>query len=183
LRELDINWEVAIILDSLLRLEKNINVVLTKQYREQKVTNFKRALIANKNNSNIFIRLHCDTGAGSGYTIYYPDRKGCKNGYCGPSYDIIKESRIAAMIIFDSLKTLLSNALNSNGVKGDSRTFIGAKQGALTGSIFSKVSVVLVEMVFLSNKKDVLFINGYAQKLKIAKALKSGIMDYLHRRG
>jgi len=42
--------------------------------------------------------------------------------------------------------------LKDGGVRGDSKTLIGSKQGALTGSIFSQVPIVTIEMVVLAIK-------------------------------
>ena len=47
-------------------------------------------------------------------------------------------------------------------------------EGALTGSIFSKVPTVLVEMVFLTNPADADWIKQDRNKALMAKALAAG---------
>jgi N-acetylmuramoyl-L-alanine amidase len=64
-------------------------------------------------------------------------------------------------------------------VRGDSRTAVGEKQGALTGSVFSEVPVVLIEMVTLSNKHDAAFIKDAAGQSLMAQAIASGIARYV----
>jgi N-acetylmuramoyl-L-alanine amidase len=74
---------------------------------------------------------------------------------------------------------VLAGVLKDGGVRGDSKTFVGSKQGALTGSIFSQVPAVLVEMVVLSNKEDAEFIKTEDGQMKMAKAIAEGIKLYL----
>lgn len=75
---------------------------------------------------------------------------------------------------------VLKGTLRDNGVKGDTATKIGGQQGALTGSIYSKVPAITVEMVFLSSKTDAAFIETEKGQEKMANALAAGITQYLH---
>lgn len=68
-----------------------------------------------------------------------------------------------------------NNKLRDNGVKGDEDTFIGRRQGALTGSIFSEAPTILVEMVFLTNPKDAEWIKQDRNKQTMARALAAGV--------
>jgi len=61
------------------------------------------------------------------------------------------------------------------GLRSDAATYIGGQQGALTGSIYSRVPVVLVEMVTLSHRGDDAFIATDAGQLSMARALTAGI--------
>jgi len=84
LSENTLNWQVA------QRLEQHLSAmgiayVVTKQSLHQLVTNRRRAEIANGDNpyrraSSLFVRLHCDTGSGRGFTWYYPDRRAANMG-------------------------------------------------------------------------------------------------------
>jgi N-acetylmuramoyl-L-alanine amidase len=65
--------------------------------------------------------------------------------------------------------------LKDNGLRGDEETLIGGRQGALTGSIFSKVPTVLVEMVFLTNSKDAEWIRQEGNKKAMARSLATAI--------
>ena len=71
----------------------------------------------------------------------------------------------------------LARYLHDGGVLGDSKTFVGSKQGALTGSVFSQVPVVTVEMVVLSHKADAQFIESESGSSQIAEAIAAGIRN------
>lgn len=173
--EVTINWQIALQLKQYL-IAKGFAVVLTKQSLNQYITNKDRAAIANKYKANLFLRLHCDYGNGSGITFYYPSKQGKKYGVVGPSPQVISRSKIFAYKINSITGKILNGYLKNNGVKGDNQTFIGSKQGALTGSIFSQVPTVLVEMVFLNNKKDTNFIKSKSGQNLMVKALGEGVI-------
>ena len=142
LSENRLNWQVALRLKT--RLAKmGIAAVLTKNSENQRVTNKRRAEIANganpyKRPCALFIRLHCDEGGGRGFTWYYPDRAGRKGGVVGPPKSVQTESRRATMTLNEAMKPVLRGSLASNPIKTDAATFVGGKQGGvLTGSIYS----------------------------------------------
>ena len=60
-------------------------------------------------------------------------------------------------------------------LKGDEQTFIGGKQGALTGSIYSQVPALLVEMANLAKPADAKWIGEAENQRTIAKALLAGV--------
>ncbi len=177
-QEVVLNWKVAKYLIQNL-VTKGYTVKCTKTTLIERVTNKHRAEIANECKASLLIRLHCDTGRGSGYTLYYPNRQGKKNGKVGPSQSVIISSSTAAKAIHQGMQPKLKGVLRDNGVKGDTSTKIGKMQGALTGSIYSKVPAVTVEMVFLSNKSDARFIGSDEGQQKMAEALAEGIAEYL----
>src|SRR5437763_12585551 len=146
--EAHVDWAVASKLRDLLEA-RGYTVVLTKGAEDELVRNKDRALVANRSRAALMIRLHCDASQERGYAVYYPDRQGrSKDGTTGPSRDVIEESRRAAEAVHSALAEDLAGALNDNGVRTDNQTKVGREQGgALTGSIFSDVAVVTVEMV------------------------------------
>ncbi len=88
LREVEVVYDVAMQLKKELEEGHIARVVMTRNFRSAGssiVTNKQRAEIANKANAVLLLRLHCDTGAGSGCTIYFPDRTGKIHGLVGPS--------------------------------------------------------------------------------------------------
>jgi N-acetylmuramoyl-L-alanine amidase len=147
------------------------------------VTNRERAEIANRNSAVLLVRLHCDTGKGTGYTIYFPDQVGkAKDGKTGPSHRVITESRRAAKAFHAGMDEIIHDAptnLHDNGIKGDSATYIGGKQGALTGSVYSEVPALTVEMVYLSNPNDARSIGSNDGQQMMADALTFGIIRTL----
>lgn len=176
--EVAMNWAVAVQLKKAL-LRRGVAVVMTKSSVRQLVTNKERAQIANLSHAAVMVRLHCDTGSGSGFALYYPAQTGTKEGVTGPSRAVRTASREAAMSIHRGMSRLLVGKLKDNGIKTDSQTYIGKRQGALTGSIFSQVPVVLIEMVFLSNARDAAFIKSQSGQRQLAEAMAEGITQYL----
>jgi N-acetylmuramoyl-L-alanine amidase len=77
------------------------------------------------------------------------------------------------------MASTLEGTLKNRGVLGDSQTAVGGKQGALTGSIFSEVPVLTVEMVVLNNKADAMVIQTKAGQDQMALALANGIIQYV----
>jgi N-acetylmuramoyl-L-alanine amidase len=183
LSENRLNWQVAIRLAA--RLQKlGIPYVLTKQSENQLVTNRQRAEIANGANAyripaSAFIRLHCDAGGGSGFAWFYPDRAGSKHGVTGPPREVQIASRALAHTMNEAMKAPLKGHLKANPIKTDASTFVGGKQGGvLTGSIFSRVPTALIEMCFITNKRDARFIASAAGQEKMAEALAAGIVAW-----
>ena len=122
------------------------------------------------------VRLHCDAGSGTGFALYYPDRQGTAEGRTGPSARVMTRSRAAAVALNTAMAALLSPAhLRNGGVLGDSRTYVGSQQGALTGSIFSEVPVVTVEMAVLTNRHDARFIGSPEGQARMAGAIIAGV--------
>ena len=173
-REVDVNWAVAQALQKLLE-QKGYAVVSTKAAVGDYVTNKRRAEIANEAGADLMLRLHADSEGPGGITLYYPRRAGTTKGVAGPSREVIAASERAAKAFHRGLMASLGGQLRDNGIKGDEQTFIGAKQGALTGSIFSKVPAVLIEMGNLARASDAEWIKDPANQETLARAMLAGI--------
>ena len=183
LSENRLNWQVAKRLEAKLKA-KNIACVLTKSSENQKVTNRQRAEIANGANAYktpcaAMIRLHCDAGGGSGFAWFYPDRAATKYGVTGPPREVQIGSRNLAHTMNESMKTVLKTSLRANSIKTDASTYVGGKQGGvLTGSIFARVPTALIEMCYITNKRDAQFIGSAVGQDKMAEALAAGIVAW-----
>ena len=178
--ETHVDWAVASKLRDLLEA-RGYEVVLTKGAEDELVRNKDRALVANRARAALMIRLHCDASEERGYAVYYPDRQGrAKDGTTGPSQGVIDESRRAAEAVHGALADDLGGALNDNGVRTDMQTKVGREQGgALTGSIFSDVPVVTIEMVVLSSPQDAEFIKTEAGQQRMAEAIADGVARFV----
>lgn len=174
--EVHIAWVVSLALRDELR-ERGFDVLLTKQSESELVTNRERAEVGNRSGAMVMVRLHCDASSDSGFAVYHPDRQGTVDGVTGPSADVIARSAAAARIIHASMAEQLRGHLKDGGVRGDSRTLVGSRQGALTGSIYSRVPAVLVEMVTLSNARDAAFIKVDDGQRRMARAIADGITN------
>ena len=173
-REVEVNWAVAQALRKLLE-EHGYAVVLTKASLGEYVTNKRRAEIANEAGADLMLRLHADSEGPGGFTIYYARKQGQVKGVKGPSPAMIEASARAANAFHGALTSALRGRLKDNGVKGDEQTFIGGKQGALTGSIYSRVPALLVEMVNLAKPTDAKWISDPANQEVLAQAMFAGI--------
>jgi N-acetylmuramoyl-L-alanine amidase len=175
--EVKMAWEVARRLGTLLAAQ-GYRVVMTKAAQDEVVTNVRRAEIGNREGAVLVVRLHCDAGSDSGYAIYHPDHAATVQGRTGPSESVIRRSAAAAESLHVSMARHLAGRLKDGGVRGDSRTAVGSRQGALTGSVFSDVPVVLVEMVTLSNAHDAAFIIDPRGQSLMAQAIAEGISRF-----
>jgi N-acetylmuramoyl-L-alanine amidase len=168
-------------LEAILR-QRGIRVVMTRTQVNQVVTNRERAEIANRASADVLIRLHCDARAAAGTATYYPDRQGTVDGVTGPSRDVIVRSEALARVFHPAMIAAMGAGWGNIGILGDSKTAVGAEQGALTGSIYSRVPAITVEMVSLANQADDAFVASTAGQDRLARALAAGIEAYLASR-
>jgi N-acetylmuramoyl-L-alanine amidase len=169
-----INWVIAQKLRDDLRSAGAI-VVMTKHSENEHVTNRRRAEIANEANADIMIRLHCDAAPSRGFSIYAPDRQGTRYGVTGPEQSVIDASTAAMGSFYEGMKSVLTGTLPGRGTHGDSATYVGARQGALTGSIFAEVPTLTIEMCVLTNAQDEAFITSEAGQETMVEALRAGL--------
>lgn len=182
LTEVRANWQLAKLLRA--KLEKHgIRVVMTKSAEDKLVTNQDRAEKANTAKADLMVRLHCDASSGSGFTVYAPNQAGSIRGVRGPSAEVIRKSQACAKLFHKAMAALLRGKLRDNGLRPDQDTAVGSRHGALIGSIFSKVPVVLVEMVVLTNAKDEAFLLSAKGRSAMAEALAKGVLAALSDAG
>jgi N-acetylmuramoyl-L-alanine amidase len=173
--EIDAAWAVALRVRALLE-RTGVTVVLTKRRPEEFVTNRARAEVANRAGAALFIRLHCDSEGGSGFAIYVPERTGRSGQTVGPSAQVLRASLAAGRILHAAMHAALAGVLPDRGLHPDTDTRVGAGQGALTGSIFSHVPVVLVEMAVLTNRRDDALMASTAGQERMAAAITRGAL-------
>lgn len=174
LTELEVCWEIGKKLRTQL-VKDGYRVVLTKSTLREKVTNKRRAEIANEAGASLFLRLHCDAASGRGFATFYPDREGKVGKIMGPTADVLRSSKAAAAPFHRAAVAVLKGHLPDAGLKTDRATKIGGQQGALTGSIFARTSTILVEMVVLTNPKDEAFLRSPKGFDKMTEALAAGV--------
>jgi N-acetylmuramoyl-L-alanine amidase len=158
-------------------LEKhNIRAILTHSYIGEDLgaknaddDNRLRAKIANRNKALLFLRIHFDCPSGAS-AIYYPRLH--------PNKEVASKSREAASYIWSNLKPVLPN-VKKKGILGDEKTKIGSQKGGLlVGSKFSKVPVVLVEILPLKKEmKD--WLNRKKNRENVSEAIAKGVLEYI----
>ena len=168
--EIQAAWKVALLLKKELEAE-GITVVMTKGNQDQYVKNRDRAATANKVKANLMVRLHCDSDAGSGFAVYIPKKKGKAQGKTGPAQSVLTACAKVGPVFHSELVEALKGKLHDNGLLPDTATAVGGRYGALIGSIFSEVPVVLIEMCRLKNKSDEAFISSSKGQATMAHAL------------
>jgi N-acetylmuramoyl-L-alanine amidase len=173
--EIQANWKIALLVKQDLESD-GVTVVMTKSSENQLVTNKHRAEIANQANADIMVRLHCDggNGIGSGFAVYAPDRQGHINGVAGPSKLVITESQTAGKTFYSTVANDMRGSLPARGFHSDMATHVGSQHGALVGSIYSHVPVVLIEMCVLTTPHDEAFIMSDSGSKKLARAIADG---------
>jgi N-acetylmuramoyl-L-alanine amidase len=175
--EIETGWAVAQQLRPLLEAD-GYEVVLTKLVVDEVVTNRHRAEIGNYHDAGVIIRLHGDAVQDRGTATFYPDRQGTRFGVTGPSQAVIDGSRAFAEVFHPAMIAALGPDWNDRGIRGDSQTSVGSQQGALTGSIFSEVPVVTIEMVVITDPEDEAFIASEGGQAKMARAIQAGVNAY-----
>lgn len=176
-------WLVSLKLQKLLT-DAGYHVVMTKSSEMEKVTNKRRAEIANDAHASLMLRIHCDAGSRSGFASYYPAAQGRAGDVVGPSEEVMEASRKAANLFHPAVIKALNGAVGDRGIHTDADTMIGGRQGgALTGSIYSHVPTVLIEMAVLQNANDDEFISTDKGQDKMAKAIEKGIEAAVPRKG
>jgi N-acetylmuramoyl-L-alanine amidase len=179
--EIQVNWAVAQRLRTLLE-GSGYGVVLTKLVEEELVTNRHRAEIGTLHEADVMVRLHCDAGEHRGTATFYPDRQGERWGVTGPAPDVIAGSEAFARVFHPAVIRALGPDWTDLGIKGDSETYVGSRQGALTGSIFSTLPVVTVEMAVITQPEDEAFIASPEGQERMAEAIFAGLEAWFESR-
>ncbi len=167
-------WQTAVRLKRALILD-GYTVVMTKGSETERVTNRHRAEIANMAKAVLFLRLHADAGRHTGFATYFPARAATLRGFRGPSQAVIAASTRFSRPFHLACVSVLHGWLADYGCRTEAATGVAQKQGALTGSVYSKVPVLLVEMCVLTNPKDEAFVMSRQGEEKMTQALLAGV--------
>jgi N-acetylmuramoyl-L-alanine amidase len=171
-------WILGVELEKELK-RSGVRVVMTKSREDQYVSNVDRAKIANDNKVDLMVRLHMDAASDRGLATFYPAKQGRIGKMVGPSTDVIKQSAIAAKSFHSTVTSLLTGVLRNRGLRTDGQTAVGSRYGALTGSIYRKGPVILVEVLTITNPEDEKVFESVRDRQMIVKALHSGVLDAL----
>ena len=152
--EKSINLKVASKLAGILR-RKGHAVTMTRQ-GDQTVALEARAAIANRRGADLFVSIHADSApdpSAQGFTVYIAERAS-------------RQSQAVAQTIVRAMKT---TGLHSRGVRrADYRVLVQTAGPA-----------VLVEMGYLSNRREARKLQDNTFQNRLAAAIATGIADYL----
>ncbi|MCT4633168.1 MAG: N-acetylmuramoyl-L-alanine amidase [Firmicutes bacterium] len=161
--EYQINLEVSLKLRDAL-IEKGYDVVLTRDKNEVDLSNRQRASIATESNSDIFLRIHAD-GAGkesvNGIHVLCP---GETDKF---TVDIYEESNILS-------RTILEKLVQSTGARNRGISY----RDDISGFNWSTVPVALIEMGFMTNKREDKLLSTEEYQYKIVEGIVEGIDAY-----
>lgn len=157
-----VNLEAALILRDLL-VDKNYDVIMTRECSQVNISNRERAEIANRENADITIRIHCDSindGSKTGTVILVPS----KENNC--TKEIYKDSMDFASLLKDNL---IKDGIKVNGI---------FERSDITGFNWSSVPVVILEMGFMSNYNEDLMLNDPEYQNKLMTCVANAIDAY-----
>lgn len=153
--EKDITLEVAKKLDSALKKE-GYDTVMTRD-KDVYVELKERADIANRNNSDIFISLHCNSFSSESAhgieVLYNPNRSGSKQ---------------LAQLVLDEL--VKATGARNRGIK---------ERPELAVLKHTTMPAILVEMGFISNKAEAQKLQTASYQNKIVEAIVKGVEKYI----
>lgn len=158
-----VNLEVSLLLKKKLEKE-GYKVVMTREKHEVNMSNKERAEFCNEAKADLAVRVHADGDtkeSTSGFSVLYPKSESYTKA-------IAAASKQAASFIEKSLKS--STGSKSRGI---------VQRGDLTGFNWSKVPVVVVEMGFMTNKKEDKMLSDAKYQEKLAEGMFTGIKQYI----
>lgn len=162
--ESEVNLETAKKLKNIL-ISRGYKVVMVRESQDVNISNIQRAEIANKSNADLAIRIHCDGSGNSALHGYFILTPSSSNKF------------LSSSIVNSSLrltKCLLPAIQKTTGATNRGVSY----RDDLTGTNWSKVPTVLVEMGEMSNKQEDYALSTPAYQEKMALGMANGIDDY-----
>ncbi len=162
-REAEINLQVAKKLKKEL-IERGYEVVMTRTKMDVKISNVERATKLNEAGCNIAVRIHCNGLDDSSVAGALVMCSSASNPYVGNLYT---KSRKLNDCVID--KYCKATGLKNRGVQINDN---------LSGTNWSKIPTCLIEMGFMTNKSDDIFLCSKDGQSKIVKGIADGIDSY-----
>ena len=165
--ESEVNLETAKKLKSIL-ISRGYKVVMVRESQDVNISNIQRAEIANKSNADLAIRIHCDGSGNSALHGYFILTPSSSNKF------------LSSSIVNSSLrltKCLLPAIQKTTGATNRGISY----RDDLTGTNWSKVPTVLVEMGEMSNKQEDYALSTPAYQEKMATGMANGIDNYFKK--
>jgi N-acetylmuramoyl-L-alanine amidase len=199
--EKNIVLNVAKVLKQYLeKILPNVSVMLTRETDEFLSLN-QRSYIANKNNGDLFISLHCNSGFknAQGYEIYYfsltedDETERTVRLFENSVYDKYEKSETKKLNTVDFIKTDLAqiNHINesidfAHYVENElSKKIIANNRGLRKARFYVLKDVfmpsVLIELGFLSNPKEEKLLNNKSYQNKICLGIAEAIKKYKNK--
>lgn len=162
--EYEVNLEVSLVLQKEL-ISRGYNVIMTRENNDTAISNKERAELATEKGADITVRIHANGADGSSSAGALTMAPTSSNQYL--SQDIIEKSNTLATCIINHYCD--ATGLGNLGVISSDN---------MTGTNWSTVPVAILEMGFMSNQNDDLYITNTANHETMAKAIADGIDEY-----
>ena len=166
--EYQVNLEVSLKLKSAL-IARGYDVYMIRETNDVSLSNKKRALMANESGSDILLRIHCnsaDSQSANGALTMSPT---LSNPYCR---SIAADSQELSECVVSTL-CRRTGAVNRGVTQTDE----------MTGINWSKISVTIVEMGFMSNPEEDQKLSDNHYQSMLAEGIADGVDRYYERRG
>ena len=163
--EYKVTLEVSLLLRDLLK-QKGYNVIMVRETHNVSISNSERAMVANNNNADAFVRIHCNGATDQSVKGALTMCQTKNNKYCGQYYS---KSRSLS----DKVLKRLCEATGAKN-RGISET------DSMSGINWCTVPVTIVEMGFMSNREEDLLLVDKNYQNKLAIGIANGIIEYLN---
>jgi N-acetylmuramoyl-L-alanine amidase len=158
-----LTMEASIILGQLLE-KKGFEVIFTRKSANVNLSNRERAMIANGNNADLFIRIHADGSTNKnvrGFSILTPS----------------KNNIYTKSIFQDSLKSsqyILNEVSKKDGIQVNGLSY----RDDMSGFNWSHVPTTLIEMGFMTNPAEDKDLSNRVYLTNLLSGVADGIEDY-----
>ena len=164
--EYEVNLEVSLVLQKELT-SRGYKVVMTREDNDKAISNKERAEFATESGADITVRIHANSDNSASAAGALTMAPTSSNQYLDK--DIIEKSNTLATCIIDSYCNATGLA-NKGVISADN----------MTGTNWSTVPVAILEMGFMSNQNDDLYITNSANHETMAKGIADGIDAYFN---
>lgn len=164
--EYEVNLEVSLVLEKELTA-RGYKVIMTREDNDKAISNIERAELATESNADITVRIHANSDNSSSAAGALTMAPTSANEYLDS--DIIEKSNTLASCIINSYCNATGLA-NKGVISADN----------MTGTNWSTVPVAILEMGFMSNQSDDLYITDSANHETMAKGIADGIDAYFN---
>ena len=163
--EYEVTLDVSLLLRDILK-NKGYNVVMVRESHDVTISNSERAIVANNNNADAFIRIHCNYAESQSAKGALTMCQTKNNQYCGQYYS---QSRSLSDKVIKRLCE--ATGASSRGVM---------ETDTMSGINWCNVPVTIVEMGFMSNREEDLLLVDKDYQNKLAIGIAKGVIEYLN---
>lgn len=162
--EYEVNLQVSLALEQELS-ERGYRVVMTRTDNDTAISNKERAELATREAADITVRIHANSDGSSQAAGALTMAPTSSNSYLDPV--LIENSNTLASCILEHYCS--ATGLQNRGV---------ISADTMTGTNWSTVPVAILEMGFMSNQGDDLYITDTANHTLMAQSIADGIDEY-----